>query len=122
VNELLRCREYRFGYMVRTAPGEFFWSLVCRIDMRTGRTEDFDFGTGRYCSEPVFVPLPGREYAPELPDEAGFLLTEVYDSATRRSFLAVFRAERLAAGPVAEVHLSHHVPFSYHGWWRAERA
>lgn len=117
VNEKHRCSNYRFGYMVKTRPGEFFWTIVCRIDMRTGRVESYDFGQGRYLSEPVFVPLPGRLYRPDDACEPGFLLTEVYDSRSRRSSLAVLRSESLGSGPVATVHLNHHVPFSYHGWW-----
>jgi all-trans-8'-apo-beta-carotenal 15,15'-oxygenase len=119
VNEMHRCQDYRFGYLVKTRPGDFFWTILCRIDMRTGRVDNFDFGPGRYLSEPVFVPLPGRRYQPDDLSEPGFLLTEVYDSGKRRSFLAVFRAEQIAEGPVASVLLNHHVPFSYHGWWSA---
>ena len=120
VNELHRCRDYRFAYMVKTRPGDFFWTVVCRMDMRTGRTESYDFGAGCYLTEPVFVELPGgRTYRPDDPSEQGFLLTEAYDSATRRSFLAVLQTANLAAGPVALVHLEHHAPFSYHGWWSA---
>jgi all-trans-8'-apo-beta-carotenal 15,15'-oxygenase len=119
VNEWHRCYDYRFGYMVKTRPGEFFWTMVCRIDMRTGRIDNYDFGAGFYVSEPVFVPLPGRRYLADDRSEPGFLLTEVYDSAKRYSFLAVLRAEDLGAGPVATVLLKHHVPFSYHGWWSA---
>ncbi|HBG06255.1 MAG: dioxygenase [Geobacteraceae bacterium GWC2_58_44] len=119
VNELHRCYDYRFGYMLKTRPEDFFWNIVCRIDMRTGRIESYDFGKGSYLTEPVFIPLPGRLYLPGDACEPGFLLVEVYDSASRRSYLAVLRAENLASGPVAIVHLNHHVPFSYHGWWSA---
>ena len=119
VNELHRCHAYRFGYMIKTRPGDFFWTILCRVDMQTGRTECFDFGAGRYLTEPVFVPLPGRSYRPDDPSEPGFLLIEVYDSAPRRSFLAVLHADTIGSGPMAIVHLEHHVPFSYHGWWSA---
>jgi all-trans-8'-apo-beta-carotenal 15,15'-oxygenase len=119
VNELHRCHDYRFGYMVKTRPGDFFWTVLCRIDMRTGRSESYDFGAGSYLSEPVFVPLTGRQYQPDDPVEPGFVLTEVYDSSSRRSYLAVLRSEAVTSGPVAIVHLEHHVPFSYHGWWSA---
>lgn len=119
VNELHRCHGYRFGYMAKTRPEEFFWSLICRIDMRTGRTASYDFGAGVYCSEPVFVPLPAYRYLPDDAAEPGLLLTEVYDSKPKKSFLAVLRADRLNDGPVAVIRLRHHVPFSYHGWWSA---
>jgi all-trans-8'-apo-beta-carotenal 15,15'-oxygenase len=68
----------------------------------------------------VFVPIPGYQYRASDPDEPGWLLSELYDNRTKRSSLAVLRAERLADGPIATVHLRHHVPFSFHGWWHAD--
>jgi all-trans-8'-apo-beta-carotenal 15,15'-oxygenase len=119
VNELQRCQDYRYAYLVKTRPGDFFWTIVSRFDVRSGRCENYDFGAGCYLTEPVFVPLPGRSYGPGDFSESGYLLVEAYDSATRKSFLAILQAENLRAGPVALVHLKHHVPFSYHGWWSA---
>lgn len=117
INEHHRCHGYRFAYLAGERPGEFFWSRITRVDMSTGAASSYDFGGKEYCSEPVFIPLPGRKYAPDDQAEPGWVLTEVYDSASRTSYLAVLRSERIAAGPVAKVRLSHHVPFSYHGWW-----
>jgi all-trans-8'-apo-beta-carotenal 15,15'-oxygenase len=119
VNELHSCHGYRFGYMSKAGPGEFFGTTVCRIDMRTGSIDSYDFGAGTYCSEPVFIPLPGGRYHPDSDAEPGWLMTEVYDSRTKKSSLALLRADRLSAGPVAAVYLRHHVPLSFHGWWSA---
>jgi all-trans-8'-apo-beta-carotenal 15,15'-oxygenase len=121
VNELHRCHDYRYVYLLKTRPEEFFWTLVCRVDMRRGYVETYDFGAGSFLTEPVFIPVPQHPYTPEDRREPGFLLIEVYDSKTTRSYLAVLRADRLGDGPVAKVHLQHHVPFSYHGWWEGER-
>ncbi len=119
VNELHRCHAYRFAYLAKTRPGEFFWSIITRIDMASGVTTSYDFGRGVYCSEPVFVPVPGRHYRSDDPDEPGWLLSELYDSRVKKSCLVVLRAEALADGPVATAWLRHHVPFSFHGWWNA---
>lgn len=116
VNELHRCHNYRFAYIARTRPGDFFWTSVSRIDMMTGRTGNYDFGEVAYCGEPVFIPVPGFRYMGDA-EEPGWIVTEVYDGHTKKSFLAVLRADRISDGPVAIVHLRHHVPFSYHGWW-----
>lgn len=118
INEQHRCSCYRFAYLGKTRPGEFFWSHLVSVDMESGRTTSCDFGAGNYCSEPVFVPRPGAIYAPESAQEPGWILSLVYDSRTRKSFLAVMDAEHLADGPLARVHLRHHAPFSYHGWWQ----
>ncbi len=114
IDERQRCQPHRFVHLCAANPGEFFWSAVERHDLRTGSSSRHDFGAGRYCSEPVFAPRPDQAG-----EGNGLVLTEVYDSRTRKSFLAVLDAERLADGPVARVMLRHHVPFSYHGWWVA---
>ncbi len=119
INELHRCYRYRYAYIVRGHPGEFFWSIATRVDMMSGKRSDFDFGGTQFCSEPVFVPIPGRSYEPDNPDEPGWLLTEVYDSGSRTSYLAVLRADGIADGPLAKIHLAHHAPISFHGWWNA---
>lgn len=117
INGLHLCHPYRFCYTAQGHPGEFFTSLVARVDMTSGRLESYDFGRDQFCSEPVFVPFPGRAYGPDDPEEPGWLLTEVYDAKTLTSHLAVLRSDRIGDGPLARVHLTHHAPFSYHGWW-----
>ncbi len=114
MDERLRCRPYRQAWLAEARPGEFFWQRVVRFDVTTGAMEHHDFGPHVYCSEPVFVPRPGAGH------EEGWLLSECYDSGTGRSLLAVLDSMRLNQGPLALVHLDHHVPFSYHGWWHAE--
>jgi all-trans-8'-apo-beta-carotenal 15,15'-oxygenase len=120
INELHLCHRYRFCYITRGKPGEFFVSLISRVDMATGNISNYDFGKTSFCSEPLFVPVPGRGYEPDAAEERGWLLTEVYDGSTLTSYLAVLRAERVSDGPLAKIHLSHHAPFSYHGWWSAD--
>ena len=119
VNQQHRCHRYRYVYLARARAGEFFWSSITRADMETGKTENYDFEERVYCGEPVFVPQPGFRYLPLASEEPGWVLTEVYSGLTNKSSLAVFRADRVADGPIALVHLSHHVPFSFHGFWGA---
>jgi len=113
------CNRYRFAYMAEGRPGAFFWSVVKRLDIKTGKSTRFDFGKTEFCSEPVFIPLSGRIYESLDSVEPGWVVTEVYDSRSRTSYLAVLRAEKLSHGPLAKIHLTHHAPFSYHGWWSA---
>jgi all-trans-8'-apo-beta-carotenal 15,15'-oxygenase len=46
-------------------------------------------------------------------------LSQVHDGNAGTSFLAVFEAANVAAGPVARVRLRHAVPISFHGYWNA---
>lgn len=113
MDDRLLCGPYRQVWVARAKRGEFFASEVVRHDLAGGAEQQYDFGRQVYCSEPYFVPRPGAGH------EEGWILTECLDSGSGKSFLAVLDAARLAAGPLALVHLEHHVPYSYHGCWRA---
>lgn len=117
INQNYLCHKYRICYLAKCREGEFFWSAITRFDMKNGRSETFDFGEGLYCSEPVFARKPGFLYTQASDNEPGWLMTEVYNSHTKKSFLSVLQADRLIEGPVAKIHLEHHAPFSYHGFW-----
>jgi all-trans-8'-apo-beta-carotenal 15,15'-oxygenase len=120
VNPHLSCHRHRYGYCTRHGQAGWLWSSVARVDTQTGLVTSYDFGPGHYCSEPVFVPQPGVVYEAGAAVEPGWLLTVVYHAATHHSSLAILAAEQVAAGPVAWVHLTHHVPLSFHGSWHAE--
>jgi all-trans-8'-apo-beta-carotenal 15,15'-oxygenase len=114
------CHRHRYGYFAQTGQADWFWSRVARVDTQTGQVTSYDFGPGRYCSEPVFAPQSGFSYAAGASAEPGWLLTVVYDAGTQQSALAILAADHVTAGPVALVHLTHHVPLSFHGYWHAE--
>ncbi|MDH4231131.1 MAG: carotenoid oxygenase family protein [Nitrospirota bacterium] len=117
INEAYRCGRYRIGYCAKSRGDDFFWSGITRFDASTYGSETCFFEEGLYCGEPVFAGRPDFRYSPDASRERGWLLTEVYDSHTRKSFLSIFSAEDVSGGPVANVYLQHHVPFSYHGHW-----
>ena len=106
-------RAHRFAHLARGARDALFWSSLVRVDLESGREDVFDFGPTRICTEPVMAPRPGAG------EEEGWLLSEVLDAPSGRSFLAILRSDALADGPVAEVWLPHHLPLSFHGSWLA---
>lgn len=116
VNPHHACHRHRFGYLLRISPQSFFFDEVTRVDLATGRVDSFRFPAGVYCTEPIFAPVPGRAYEP-YGEEPGWLLSEAYDSGSKRSFLAVFRADAVADGPVVQARLPHHLPLGFHGFW-----
>ena len=115
VSPQVQGRRYRFGYC---AIGEiartWFHDGVARIDVESGKVEQFRFGSQCYVGEPVFVPRPRAQA-----EDAGWLLCEVLDGHAGLSDLAVFDAQAVSSGPVARVKLLHALPFSFHGWWQA---
>lgn len=106
-------QPHEHAWMAEARPGSFFWNGLARFNLRSGSLDRYDFGERTYCSEPLFIARPGAGA------DQGWLLSECYDVRTGRSFLAILDAERVADGPLASIHLRHHAPFSYHGWWQA---
>lgn len=93
---------------------------VEKVDLQAaGRPVDrWSPGDGRYMGESVFVPAqPGPATTPcaEADEDAGWLLSYVYDAAAHASELVVLDARDLAAGPRWTIKLPAHVPPSFHG-------
>ncbi len=70
------------------------------------------FGAGRYAGAPIFVPRPSG-----VAEDDGYLLTNVYDSNTHRTDIAILDAAKIDNGPLALLRLPVHVPYSFHGIW-----
>ena len=117
INPQHRCHKYRFAYFAKKQIREVFFTGIARIDMENLSSQSYDFGFGKYCSEPVFVQLPGYRYSPWTGKEPGWLLTEVYDSEKQKTLLAIFRADRISDGPVARAYLNHTIALGFHGYW-----
>lgn len=117
IDDRLLGRRNRWGFVASARPKEFFWNAVARVDFETGSTEECAFDGHVFTSEPVFVPDPAAGGGSA--EGKGWLLVELYDGRERRSSLAILDAGRIAAGPLARVLLDHHVPISFHGYWRA---
>jgi carotenoid cleavage dioxygenase len=119
--EFPRCDErrtglaHRYGYAVDTARGadDHSGTSLVKYDLRRGTSEVHDFGPGRIPGEPVFVPAPGGG------EDAGWVLSYVYDAARDASDLVLLEATRFTAAPAASVHLPRRVPFGFHGSWMA---
>jgi all-trans-8'-apo-beta-carotenal 15,15'-oxygenase len=89
-------------------------SGVKRVDYRSGAAQTFDFCPNVATGEPVFAAKPDGS------NDDGWLIVQCLDGATERAFFALFNAGRLDAGPIARIHLPHHLPLSFHGWWKAD--
>jgi all-trans-8'-apo-beta-carotenal 15,15'-oxygenase len=114
INPRVQGHPYRYAYCaIGDIARSWFHDGVARIDVTSGKHEEFRFGPQCYVGEPVFVPHPDSRA-----EDAGWLLCEVLDGRTQRSDLAIFDARTVPSGPVSRVKLAHHLPFSFHGWWQ----
>jgi all-trans-8'-apo-beta-carotenal 15,15'-oxygenase len=114
VSPRVQGQPYHFAYCaIGDIARSWFHDGVAKIDVVAGTCEQYRFGPQAYVGEPVFVPRPGAQA-----EDAGWILCEVLDGRTECSSLAILDAARIAAGPVAAIHLTHPLPFSFHGWWQ----
>lgn len=110
INPARTGHRHRTVYLSAGSGDSWYHDGLAAIDMDTGKDRRFHFGPRHYVGEPV---VTGGA------DGDGFLLAQVHHGDSGRTFLAIFEAADVAAGPVAKVWLNHHVPVSFHGWWQA---
>ncbi|MEL6890975.1 MAG: carotenoid oxygenase family protein [Actinomycetota bacterium] len=116
-NPRVGLRDYRWGYTSTVSPDEAnLHGDILKIDVTTGSTQAHSFGPGRGGAEPVFVPK-GDGVDSDGGEDAGWILTVVYDAGTDASELHVIDAEDFTAEPVATIALPQRVPFGFHGNW-----
>jgi carotenoid cleavage dioxygenase len=84
---------------------------IAAIDVETGGRDEFSFGDGAYCGEPVFV-------ARGTDEGDGWLLNLVWDSRSNESILAITDAHAVADGPVARIRMPARIPGGFHCHWR----
>ena len=110
------CLGYRYGYaqLTRDAGSKDIEgdSMIARYDMSNGTRVVHDFGAGKMCGEPVFVPSSAAAA-----EDDGYVMTYVYDKATASSSFVIMAAQDLAGPLVAEVPLPQRVPHGFHGSW-----
>ncbi len=105
-------RPYRYLYMgaAHNATGNAPLQAILKADLETGQRQLWSVAPHGFVSEPVFVPRPGTSG-----EDEGWLLAFVYDSTHHRSDVVILDAGDLNKGPVARLHLKHHVPYGLHG-------
>ncbi|MBW4682564.1 MAG: carotenoid oxygenase family protein [Microcoleus vaginatus WJT46-NPBG5] len=110
-------RAYRYLYIgAADAPtGNAPLQAVLKIDLVTGDRQIWSAAPRGFAGEPVFVPRPGSRA-----EDDGWLIMLVYDSAHHRSDVVILDARDLNKGPVARLHLKHHVPYGLHGSFTPE--
>lgn len=105
-------RECRYIYMGAThsTQGNAPLQAFEKVDLETGEKQVWSAAPTGYASEPNFVP---RDRDGD--EDDGWLIGLVYDSIHHRSDVVIFDAKDLKKGPIARLHLKHHIPYGLHG-------
>lgn len=105
-------RPYRYVYVgaAHEPTGNGPLQGILKLDLAGGDRQFWSAAPKGFISEPLFVPKPDAQA-----EDDGWLLSMVYDSAHHRSEVVILDAQRVSAGPIARLHLKHHVPYGLHG-------
>jgi carotenoid cleavage dioxygenase len=105
-------RPYRYSYNVLYKKGDWLFSGLKRYDMQSGKMARFEYGEGRYGSEPQVA----RALNAKAEDD-GYVITMIADMNANSSEIMVLRADDLAAGPVARIILPERMGIGTHACW-----
>ncbi len=105
-------RPYRYSYNVLYKKGDWLFSGLKRYDMLSGQTARYEYGEGRYGSEPQVARAVGARA-----EDDGYVITMIADMNTNSSEIMVLRADDIAAGPVARIMLPERMGIGTHGCW-----
>ncbi|HYH62344.1 MAG TPA: carotenoid oxygenase family protein [Solirubrobacterales bacterium] len=100
-------RKHRYIWGAWASPESNWIDQIVKVDADEGTTS-FWGEPGSYAGEPVFVAEPGTEA-----EDAGVLLSVVFDSANGESYLLVLDAADLSE--LARARVPQHIPFGFHG-------
>jgi len=108
---------YRYVFMgaAHSHTGNAPLQAILKIDFQTGERQLWSAAPKGFVSEPVFVPRTGAS-----DEDDGWVITMVYDAAHHRSDVVILDARDFNKGPVARLHLKHHIPYGLHGTWTPE--
>lgn len=103
---------YRYSYNVLYKPGHWLFSGLKRYDVLTGATQRYEYGEGRYGSEPQVARRIGA-----VNEDDGYVISMVADMNQDRSVILILDASDISRGPVATIVLPERMSAGTHGCW-----
>ncbi|WP_243724598.1 carotenoid oxygenase family protein [Pigmentiphaga sp. D-2] len=105
-------RPYRYSYNVLYQPGEWLFRGLKRFDLHTGAVQRYEYGPGRYGSEPQVARRLGARG-----EDDGYVTVFVTDMNQDRSECLVLDARDISRGPLATIVLPERIPVGTHACW-----
>jgi carotenoid cleavage dioxygenase-like enzyme len=106
-------QKARWSYTMRLKVDQtLLFDALMKYDVLTGTNEVHEFGPGNYGSEVVFIPRAGATT-----EDDGYLSMYCYNSATGRSQVWLYAAQRVSDGPICVLELPVRVPLGFHATW-----
>ena len=105
-------RAYRYSYNVLYEKGEWLFRGLKRYDMDTGKSDVYEYGPGRFGSEPQIARRNGATA-----EDDGYLITYVNDANNNTSECLILDASAISKGPVARIVLPQRISAGTHACW-----
>lgn len=107
-------RNYRYLFIgaAHNSTGNAPLQAILKLDLETSERQLYSFAPSGYVSEPIFIPKPESKT-----EDDGWIITLVYDGNKHRSDVVILDGLDLNKGPIARLHLKHHIPYGLHGNW-----
>ncbi|MFM9978038.1 MAG: carotenoid oxygenase family protein [Sphingomonadaceae bacterium] len=102
----------RHGFSVMTELFRFSGGSGLITRYGDGSSQEHSFGPGNVTSEGIFIP-----HGEDAREGEGLIMALVSEAKSGATKVAVFEAEQLAKGPMAEITLPQRVPYTFHGSW-----
>ncbi len=116
-------RPYRYVYLA-SAPADqqrSFVQAIVKLDLETGDTCWWNATPHGFPGEALFVAKGGASAnGSQTAEDAGWLLSLVYDGEHHRTDVVILDAQNLGQGPLARLHLKQHLPHGFHGCFVAD--
>lgn len=105
-------RPYRFVVLATAAiaSGNAPLQGLLKLDLQEQTQSMWSAAPKGFVGEPLFVAKLDA-----VAEDDGWILCPVYDSAHHRTDIVILNAQDLEAGPIARLHLQHHIPYGLHG-------
>lgn len=113
VNPAVSCRKHRYIYASRGWSDEVSSPLqgLLKIDTEAKTEESWIGEPHEFLGENIFVPRSTGQKA----EDDGYIISTLHDCKDMKSFLLIFDAQKVGAGPVAKLALPVFIPFGLHG-------
>ncbi len=107
----------QFVFMVKGSVDKPFWNTLVQANLATGSSQEYCFGEGVYCSEPIIAPRQ-RGIGFGKKEAEGYLMSLIYDGRANKYSVAILQGGHIEDGPIALVNINNEIPLTFHGCWR----
>ena len=117
INSNVQGQAYRYVYALSNSDDnrkmQPWFQGYRKFDLLNTSSEFYEFPDGHLGMEPCFVSSNSSENS-EAEDD-GYMLATVLDSKNGNTYLGIFDAKNIVAGPIAKIHFDQQLPIAFHG-------